>query len=120
CLPRCERRQSRNWRHRMAAVPPQVEILWRQYAMHVDLYKHYLDIALKFNAFYYAATGALVSFYFSRSDVSVLRYSLFFPIIMSVLFGLFFIYGAIINGITREDVFNIRDQIGLHVSPELR
>ena len=44
--------------------------------------------------------------------------SLLFPIIMSVLFGSFFIYGGVINLITRQDVFNIRDALGLRVSPE--
>jgi hypothetical protein len=30
------------------------EILWRQYAQFVELYKFYMDLILKLNVFYYA------------------------------------------------------------------
>jgi len=33
----------------------------------MDLYKHYLEMTLKFNVFYYAVTGAVLSFYFSNA-----------------------------------------------------
>ena len=52
------------------------ELLWRQYQLHVDLYKHYLDMTLKFNTFYYAITGGIVSFYFSRADLPLMIWSL--------------------------------------------
>lgn len=31
------------------------ELLWRQYHLHGDLYKHYLDVVPKINAAYYAS-----------------------------------------------------------------
>jgi hypothetical protein len=36
-----------------AAAPPPAtpEFLWRQYQLHVELYKHYLELVLKFNVF---------------------------------------------------------------------
>ena len=40
---------------------PTKDLLWKQYELHVGLYKHYLELALKFNVFYYAATGAILS-----------------------------------------------------------
>ena len=36
---------------------PPPGILWEQYELHVGLYKEYLHLLVKFNAFYYAATG---------------------------------------------------------------
>jgi hypothetical protein len=49
--------------------PPTSEILWKQYELHVGLYKEYLNLLLKFNVFYYAATGALLSYYLSHSSI---------------------------------------------------
>lgn len=43
---------------------PNDEILWKQYALHVDLYKFYLDLGVKVNAFYYAVTGSILTYYF--------------------------------------------------------
>jgi hypothetical protein len=49
-----------------------------------------------------------------------LRYALLFPIVMSFAYGVFFVYGAILNEVTRRDVFPIRDALGFQVAPELR
>jgi hypothetical protein len=40
--------------------------LWRQYLILVDLYKYYLDIAWKVSVWYYAITGAILSYYFAN------------------------------------------------------
>jgi hypothetical protein len=37
------------------------ELKWRQYALLVDLYKFYLELSLKFNLFFYAVTGGMMS-----------------------------------------------------------
>lgn len=97
---------------------PDKDLLWKQYQLHVDLYKHYLELVLKFNVFYYAATGAILSFFFSKTGVGLIKYSLLFPIMMSVAFGILFIYGAFTLRITRQDVFDIRDKLGLETAPE--
>jgi len=73
---------------------PDRDLLWKQYELHVGLYKHYLELVLKFNVFYYAATGAILSYFFSKTDVPLIKYSLLFPIIMSLGFAILFIYGA--------------------------
>lgn len=94
------------------------ELLWKQYALHVDLYKNYLDLVLKFNIFYYASTGAILSFYFSKTDVSLIKFSLLFPIMASVCFGVLFIYGASALRVTRQEMFDIRDKLDLDTAPE--
>ena len=95
------------------------DLLWKQYQMYIDLYKHYLELVIKFNIFYYVVTGGIISFYFSKLNIPLIKYSLLFPFLMSICFSIIFIYGAYINGVTREDVFNIRDQLNLETAPEL-
>jgi hypothetical protein len=98
---------------------PDKDLLWKQYELEIDLYKFYLELAVKFNVFYYAGTGAILSFYFSRTDVTLVRYSLLFPILMSVGFGGLYIYGAWLLRILRQDIFDIRDKLGLDTAPDL-
>jgi len=95
------------------------ETLLRQYQIHVDLYKHYLELSLKVNIFYYAITGAILSFYFTRPhDYYFIKYSLILPFLMSLLFAGIFIYSSIILNVTRKEVFQIRDWLGLRTAPE--
>ncbi|MEO5663750.1 MAG: hypothetical protein ABIR39_10730 [Nocardioides sp.] len=44
-------------------VAPGTNRMWAQYALLVDLYKHYLDIAWKASVWYYAVTGAILAYY---------------------------------------------------------
>lgn len=99
---------------------PSPEFLWKQYDLQVGLYKAYLELLLKFNAFYYAATGALVSYYFSKPGVPWMRYSLWFPVLMSIGFAGLFIYGASQTHVVRYELFHIRDTLGLETAPEYR
>ena len=94
------------------------DMLWNQYELHVELYKEYL--LLKFNAFYYAATGAILSYYFSKPELPWMKYSLLFPVLMSGGFAGLFWYGALQSEATRLDIFAIRDKLGLYSAPEYR
>lgn len=96
------------------------EILWRQYALHVDLYKFYLDLSVKINVFYYAVTGAIVAYYFQHRTDGVTRYALLLPIAFSFALGGLFFYGAGLLGVTRDELFSIRDRLGLGTAPELK
>jgi len=42
--------------------------LWAQYAVLVDLYKQYLDIAWKAGVWYYAITGAILTYYLANAS----------------------------------------------------
>src|SRR5262245_42094202 len=71
------------------------DLLWKQYSMHVDLYKSYLDITIKLNAFHYAITGAILSVYLAQvSKAPLLKWSLILPIGLSIGLVILFIYGA--------------------------
>jgi hypothetical protein len=99
------------------AIPTQ-EVLWKQYELHVGLYKEYLNLLLKFNGFCYAATGAMVSYYFSKPEIPWMKFSLLFPVLMSIAFALLFLYGASQSEYTRRELFAIRDALGLATAPE--
>lgn len=94
------------------------ELLWKQYALHVDLYKFYLDLTIKVNVFYYAVTGAILSYYFKGASDGVARYALVLPIVMSFGLGGIFLYGSTLLTVVRTEVFDIRDKLGLETAPE--
>ena len=96
------------------------ELLWRQYSCHIDLYKYYLDMVIKLNAFYYAITGGILTFYFSHTTLPNLRFALVLPIAMSLGFGGLFVHGIKLLEITRTEVFAIRDALRLMSAPEFR
>jgi len=95
------------------------EILWKQYQQNVDLYKFYMDLVIKFNIFYYAVTGGIVSFYFANSYIENVKYLLLLPILISICFAGFFIYGAILMKSLKKEVFEIRDKLTLTVAPDV-
>lgn len=95
------------------------ELLWKQYAQNVELYKFYMDLVIKLNTFYYAITGAIFSFYFANTTNPEVKYAVILPLAMSVGFLLFFIYGAVLMLDLRRDTFSIRDALGLKTAPDL-
>jgi hypothetical protein len=94
------------------------DIAWKQYELQIGIFKEYLNLVLKFNVFYYAATGALISYFFTKSQVSWMKYSLLFPVLMSIGFAVLFLYGASQIKVMREELFEIRDALGLLTAPE--
>lgn len=103
-------------------MEPDNDKLWKEFNIHIDLYKHHLALVLKFNIFYYAVTGGLLSFYFSKlapNTINTLKWSLLFPVIMSVLYAVFFSYGAYLQSITRKAMKRIRGDLGLYTEPEM-
>jgi hypothetical protein len=97
---------------------PTLDTLWKQYELHIGLYKEYLDLLLKFNAFYYAATGGILSYYFSKPEIPWMKFSLLFPVLMSFAFAVLFLYAASQSEYTRQELFSIRDKLGLDTAPE--
>jgi hypothetical protein len=96
------------------------ETLWKQYALNVDLYKFYLDLVVKVNAYYYAVTGAILTYYFQHPSNTLSRYALLLPIAFSLAISMIFFYGGQLMGVVREELFAIRDQLELQSAPEMR
>jgi hypothetical protein len=95
------------------------EHLWRQYNVHVDLYKYYLDMGLKANTFFYAITGGILSFYLAHAQDSLMKYALVLPIVMSAALGVFFLYGANLLKLTRTDEERLLKELKLGVAVEV-
>ena len=95
------------------------DLLWRQYSLHVDLYKFYLDLTIKITAFYYAVTGAIIAYVFQNSANGLAVYGLLLPIAFSVAVGALFFYGASLLSVIRTELFSIRDQLELETAPEV-
>jgi hypothetical protein len=68
---------------------------------------------------YFAVSGAMLSFYFTKTEILSAKLALYLPWLMSVGLFIFFSISAYLSTITREDVFDIRDKLELDVSPEL-
>ena len=95
------------------------ENLWKQYEQHIVTYKFYLELVVKIMTMFFAVSGAMLSFYFTKTDVEPAKLALYLPLLMSFGLCVFFSIGAYLSLVTREDVFNLRDELGFDVSPEL-
>lgn len=73
---------------------PSPDTLMKQYQMMVDIYKFHFEIVLKFIIFYYAVTGAILSFYLSQPNTGFMRFALVLPIFMGFVFCVFAFFGA--------------------------
>ncbi len=72
-----------------------VELLWKKYDHEIVTHKGYLDLVVKLNVFYYAVTGAILSFYFVHiEEEPLVKYSLILPFLMSIGLTVFFIRSA--------------------------
>jgi hypothetical protein len=98
---------------------PNPNLLWKQYELCIELYKHYLKLLVEFNLFYYGVTGAVVSYGLVHIEDRLVRYGMLLPVFMSILFGAYFIYGAYLMRFMRAEVYAIRDALGLQTAPEL-
>ena len=96
-----------------------VDLLWKQFALNVDLYKFYLELVIKINVFYYGITGAIVSYYVQHRTDGVTRYALLLPILFSFALGITLLYGAALIPVVRRELFAIRDRLKLDTAPEL-
>lgn len=102
-----------------ALQPSRREILWRQYALHVELFRSYLELLLKFNVFFYGITGAIVSYYLTSPSRPSLRYVLALPFVMSVGFSVLSAYGAWVLRHVARDVRTIAQSLELDSYPAI-
>jgi hypothetical protein len=95
------------------------ELLWREYQLSVDLYKFYLDIVVKIVLAYYAITGGILSFYFTRPEMDLARWALMLPSAVSFALAGLFKWGADLWEIVRDDAFEIAGRLGMGTGFEL-
>lgn len=103
-----------------SSAQPDADLLWKQYSLHVDLYKFYLDLVLKTNVFFYGITGAILTYYFTHQEEPLVSLALLLPFGMSAALCGSFFYGAYLAGFIRREVFSIRDRLGLDSAPDMQ
>jgi|SRR2546423_6156786 len=97
----------------MSEEPSGREILWRDYALSADLYKFYIETAVKINVFYYAITGGIVTFCFAQHQVAYTKWALLLPALMSV--GLAVVFGWSVPFATtlRDENYKLAAKLGI-------
>ena len=89
------------------------KILFEKYKHDIDTHRGYLDLTLKANVFFYAVTGAILSYYFAHNgDHEYMEYSLLFPVVMSFFFGLFFLRGSKLSENSQMDIEYMAGALG--------
>lgn len=96
----------------------QSEINWRQYQLHIDTYKFYLEIVVKIIGLYFAVSGAMLSFYFANTESDHAKLALYLPWLIGIGLAIFFSIGAWLSIVTRDDIFELSEELGLRVAPE--
>lgn len=123
--------QYETWAKGDAAIDAN-NVLWKQYATYVDLFKFYLDTALKANLWFYSITGAILTYYFAvknaRPDspnvlnaaASPLEHTLVLPMVLGVGLGIIFLVGSTQANDMRNKLRYIRDELKLPGMPHVQ
>jgi len=96
-----------------------IKIFQHQYDTIVLWYKHHTELILKANTFTYAITGALLSYYLSKPNEGVFKYTLYFPCIMNLVYGIFFLIAARHIWPFDKDLRRIIHALGLMSGPNI-
>jgi hypothetical protein len=97
----------------MAEEPSNREILWRDYALTADLYKFYLEIAIKVTAFYFAVTGTLLSFVLTRPEIGYGKWALLLPVLLSLCLATVFAFSLPLAKMMRDDSYTLAAKLGI-------
>jgi len=99
---------------------PTADNLWKQYALHLDVYKAHLDIVVKVLTFYYAITGGIVSYYLTHPTGGAdVRFALVLPLVFSIGLGVIAFRGARLIFVVQQELGAIARRLGLQVYPAL-
>lgn len=101
-----------------APQEPTKDVIIKQYEILIDVYKHWLDLILKYNVAYYAGTGAITSYYLAHKDAPLLRYSLLLPIAIGIGLAIFCFLTAYWIHPIDEQLINIRERLNLITTPD--
>jgi len=92
------------------------QLLWEKYKQEVEMHRGYLDLALKLNVFYFAITGAIISFYFLHiHEEPLVRYSLILPLVMSLGLGVFLWAGSNLSKESQQEFETLAKELNFRV-----
>lgn len=94
------------------------ELKWNDFKQSVELHRAYLDLAIKLNMFYYAITGAILSFYFTHREIATAKYALGLPILWSIGLSVLFLWSAVLANNLRSHIRATASELGLKAYPE--
>ena|SRR5215213_1139887 len=96
-------------------------LLWKQYIVYVDLFKVYVDNALRPCIWFYGITGAILAFYVNHlaSGQTYLPYILLLPTLFSAGFCVVFFRGVSQVEDLRIKFDYIQEQLGLPGRPHV-
>lgn len=93
------------------------ELLWRQYELTAKMFKFYIATTLKINIFYYAITGAILSYYFTHTNQPHVKLALALPFCMSFLLAVLFVIGGVLGINGHNDIRDIGGKLGFKFVP---
>lgn len=96
------------------------ELLWKQYDLHVSLYKFYLELTLKVSAAFYAISGAVASYTLTHQASNAGRAALLIPAVLGLGLAIVASSGAYLQKATRDELITIRDTLELQTIPEIK
>jgi hypothetical protein len=99
---------------------PTQDTLLKQYEIQVDLLKFYLELDGKVEAFYYAMTGAIVSYALLHTDQPYVQWALVLPVIFGLLIGVVQWFGIRALRWSRIEMERLANALSLLVVPEVR
>ena len=92
-----------------------------RYKLYIDLYKFYLDLAVKVVTVYYAGLGVFLTYFFSQFDPSNKRTTLLLgvPIILGALLGEFFDRLYHKSEVFHREASKLKKSLQIEVGPEV-
>lgn len=100
------------------------DVLLKEFEADLDLYKFYMNIAVKITIWVIAITGAILSFYFANASNEngkhLIKYSLYFPLFINVAFFVLCARSiSLVEGLA-TDHLRISESLGIQVPIRLR
>jgi energy-coupling factor transporter transmembrane protein EcfT len=94
--------------------------LYKQQDVLLELYKHHLKVLLEANVFIYAVTGAIASFVITHSTLPHVRWILWLPAIVCILFAVFFFIVSTGFNYTDQDLGAICNALNIETYPRIQ
>ena len=95
-----------------------IDLRWHEFKRAVEMQQSYLELAIKLNLFNYTIIGAIVSFYFTHTELAMAKYALGLPILLSAALAALFLMGAAMANNLRVNIKASAAELGLRTAPE--
>ncbi len=100
------------------AAPVNPEVLWNAYELEVGLYRDYLGLILKGNAFYYLGVGAILSYYATKPERPLVWMPLLFLLLLGLALAVICFEAGRRSIVTRQHIIHLAGQLGLQAWPD--